>query len=43
MPLREMGGQAVDSLLALLAGEHVVDSMVATAPELIVRGSTAAR
>ena len=43
MPLREMGGQAVDSLLALLAGEHVVDSMVATAPELIVRGSTAPR
>jgi LacI family transcriptional regulator len=42
MPLREMGRQAVDSLLALLAGEPVVDSMVETPPELIVRGSTAA-
>ena len=42
MPLTEMGRQAVDSLLALLAGEPVVDSMVATPPELIVRGSTAA-
>ncbi len=42
MPLTEMGRQAVDSLLALLAGEPVVDSMVETPPELIVRGSTAA-
>jgi LacI family transcriptional regulator len=43
MPLQEMGRQAVDSLLALLAGEPVADAMVATPPELIVRGSTAAR
>ena len=41
MPLHEMGRQAVDSLLSLLGGAEVEDSMVATPPELIVRDSTA--
>jgi LacI family transcriptional regulator len=41
MPLFEMGHQAVDNLLALLAGDEVDDVMVATPPELVVRASTA--
>jgi LacI family transcriptional regulator len=41
MPLHEMGRQAVDNLLDLLAGGAVDDVMVATPPELIVRASTA--
>jgi LacI family transcriptional regulator len=41
MPLAEMGHQAVDNLLALLAGAHVEDVMVATPPELAVRASSA--
>jgi LacI family transcriptional regulator len=42
MPLQEMGRQAVDNLLALLAGQAVGDTVVAIAPELVVRSSTAA-
>jgi LacI family transcriptional regulator, galactose operon repressor len=42
LPLGEMGRQAVDNLLALLAGRHVEDTMVATPPELVVRASSAA-
>jgi LacI family transcriptional regulator len=41
MPLVEMGRQAVDNLLALLAGQSVEDVTVATPPELVVRASTA--
>lgn len=41
MPLGEMGQQAVDNLLALLAGQSVEDGTVATPPELVVRASTA--
>lgn len=41
MPLEEMGRQAVDSLLALLGGQTVDDTMVATPPELVVRASSA--
>lgn len=41
MPLEEMGRQAVDSLLALLGGQPVGDTMVATPPELVVRASSA--
>ncbi len=41
MPLEEMGRQAVDSLLALLGGRSVDDTMVATPPELVVRASSA--
>jgi LacI family transcriptional regulator, galactose operon repressor len=39
MPLGEMGAQAVESLLGLLEGRSVEDICVATAPELVVRGS----
>ncbi len=42
MPLEEMGRQAVESLLDLLAGEQVEDVMVRSAPELVERGSAAA-
>jgi LacI family transcriptional regulator len=42
MPLEEMGRQAVESLLALLAGEEVEDVMVRSAPELVERGSATA-
>jgi len=41
MPLREMGGAAIESLLALVDGQTVEDVRVATPPELVVRGSTA--
>jgi LacI family transcriptional regulator len=40
MPLGEMGAQAVESLLGLLEGRPVEDVCVATAPELVLRGST---
>jgi LacI family transcriptional regulator len=40
MPLSEMGHQAVDNLLVLLAGGRVEDVMVATPPELVVRSSS---
>lgn len=42
MPLEEMGYQAVENLLVLLGGGTVIDVMVATSPELVVRSSTAA-
>jgi LacI family transcriptional regulator len=41
LPLGEMGRQAVDSLLTLIAGGPVEDAMVQTPPELVVRHSTA--
>jgi LacI family transcriptional regulator len=41
MPLREMGGQAVDSLLGLLDGRQVDDVCVSAPPELVVRASSA--
>ena len=41
MPLREMGVQAVDSLLQLLDGNVVEDVRVGAAPEIVIRGSTA--
>jgi LacI family transcriptional regulator len=40
MPLREMGGQAVDSLLGLLDGRRVEDVCVGASPELVVRASS---
>jgi DNA-binding LacI/PurR family transcriptional regulator len=41
MPLAEMGAAAVDALLDQLAGEPPRDVLVATAPEVVVRSSTA--
>jgi LacI family transcriptional regulator len=41
MPLREMGVQAVESLLHLLDGGRASDVRVGAAPEILVRGSTA--
>lgn len=42
MPLEEMGRQAVDTLLRLLAGEPGVEHVaIASEPELVLRGSTA--
>jgi LacI family transcriptional regulator len=41
MPLVEMGSQAMDSLLAVIAGQPVEDLMVSTPPELVVRASSA--
>jgi len=41
MPLREMGGQAVESLLGLLDGRDVEDVCVTAPPELVVRASAA--
>lgn len=42
MPLIELGSQAVDALLAMIDGQQVGDIVVATPPELVVRGSCAA-
>jgi LacI family transcriptional regulator len=42
MPLRQMGVQAVDSLLRLLDGGVVDDVRVSAAPEIVVRASAAA-
>ena len=39
MPLREMGAQAVDTLLRLLDGGEVDDVRVGEAPEIVVRAS----
>jgi LacI family transcriptional regulator len=42
MPLEEMGRQAVDTLLRLVAGESGVEHVeIASEPELVLRGSTA--
>jgi LacI family transcriptional regulator len=41
MPLIELGSQAVDSVLAMIDGREVSDVVVATPPELVVRGSCA--
>lgn len=40
MPLAEMGARAVESLLAVIAGEPVEDVRVGAPPELVVRGSS---
>jgi LacI family transcriptional regulator len=42
MPLDEMGAQAVESLFGLLDGRSVEDVCLASPPELVVRGSSAA-
>ncbi len=39
MPLAELGSRSVDLLLSMIAGTAGDDMMVATPPELIVRGS----
>jgi LacI family transcriptional regulator len=41
MPLAELGSRAVDMILGMLNGAAPADVMVASLPELIVRGSTA--
>jgi LacI family transcriptional regulator len=41
MPLAELGSRAVDMILGMLNGAATADVMVASLPELIVRGSTA--
>jgi LacI family transcriptional regulator len=40
MPLAELGSRAVDMILGMLNGATATDVMVASLPELIVRGST---
>jgi len=42
MPLAELGGQAVESLLAEMDGRRASDVLVSLPPELVVRASTAA-
>ena len=41
MPLAEMGGSAVEILLAVINGETVDDLRVGMPPELVVRASSA--
>jgi LacI family transcriptional regulator len=41
MPLAELGSRAVDELLAMIDGREVGDVVVAAAPELVLRGSSA--
>lgn len=41
MPLAELGSRAVDELLAMIDGAEVADVVVAAAPELVLRGSSA--
>jgi LacI family transcriptional regulator len=42
MPLAELGGQAVESLLAEMDGRRASDVLVTLPPELVLRASTAA-
>ncbi|MDW8339052.1 MAG: substrate-binding domain-containing protein, partial [Thermoleophilia bacterium] len=42
MPLAELGAAAVDAVLRQLRGEEPHDVVVATTPEVVVRGSTRA-